>query len=558
LEFDTFTTQQSDVAQARVNDAYQLEDTLSWFIPGRRGDHDIKAGVQLQYSQSRNDTQDDLNGTFSFSQSNGPFNAADPSTYPDRFIIRVPGPGGSLNKSQSLGAFIQDKWKMTNNLTLTLGLRYDVERVTLPEVDNPLFESEDDYPVDTNNFQPRLGVAYNLGGASVIRGGYGRFYDKSHFELINGVQTNRPFTTSFTTNFPLNNADPGPQQGQLPTHPFLVNGPVITDEMRAELERMFGGATVRNFGATFDNPDRVMPYTDQVSLGFERQLARNVSASADYVHGFGRDMLMAVALNPTLRATPSTTSPNVRQGSETLSFITAGLQASHPGFAPFTGNVTTFQNVGETDYDALMLQLEKRFSGNYSARVSYTLAYSRGSTSGAGAPASPFQVLDDLNLDLNEGPTNFDQRHNLVVSGTAIVPRTGGLSVSWVARALSGSPFTIFNSTIDADRNGTLTDPLPAGTYSGTGANTISVESEDGRNGAYGPGFFKLDLRLGYRFHFGNQRSLDVFGEIFNVTDRDNFANPSGDQASANFLRLTALSTSTTPRTGQFGVRFGF
>ena len=53
LTFQTFIDQQSDVAQARVNDAYQLEDTMSWFIPGRRGDHDIKVGVQLQYSQSR-------------------------------------------------------------------------------------------------------------------------------------------------------------------------------------------------------------------------------------------------------------------------------------------------------------------------------------------------------------------------------------------------------------------------------------------------------------------------------------------------------------------------
>ena len=467
LAFDTFTTQQSTVAQARVNDAYQLENTLSWFIPGRRGDHDIKAGVQLQYSQSRNDAQDNLNGTFSFSQSNGPFDPADAGTYPDRLSIRVPGASRSLNKAQSLGLFAQDKWKLGDHLTMTLGLRYDVEKVPLPETDNPLFASEDDYPVDTNNLQPRVGLAYNLGGATVLRGGYGRFFDKTHFEVINGVLTNRPFTTSFTRNFPLNNADPGPQQGQLPTDPFLVNGPAITDAMRAELEAMFSGATVRNTGATFDSPDRRIPYTDQLSLGFERQVAPTLSVSADYVHAFGRDMLMAVALNPTLRATSSVTSPNVRQGSARLAEITSGLQDRYAGFAPFTGNVTSFQNAGETDYDALMLQVEKRFSQNYSARVAYTLAYSRGNTSGAGAPASAFQVLEDLNLDLNQGPTNFDQRHNFVASGTAIVPRTGGLSVSWVARALSGSPLTVFDSTIDTDRNGTLADPLPAGAYSG-------------------------------------------------------------------------------------------
>ena len=558
LAFDTFTTQQSAVAQARVNDAYQLEDTFSWFVPGRRGDHDIKAGIQLQYSQSKNDTQDNLNGTFSFSQSNGPFNPADPRTYPDRFTIRVPGAGRSVNKSQSLGAFIQDKWTIARNFTITAGLRYDVEKVVLPEKDNPLFDSEDDYPVDANNLQPRLGLAYNIGGRTVVRGGYGRFFDKTHFEIINGVLTNTPFTTSFNRNFPLNGADPGPQQGLLPTDPFLVNGPVITDAMRAELQQMFSGATVRNTGATFDNPDRVMPYTDQLSLGVERQIGPELSVSADYVRAFGRDMLMAVALNPTLRATTSTTSQNVRQGSATLSLITAGLQERYANFAPFSGAVTTFQNVGRTDYDALMLQAEKRFSNNYSLRASYTLAYSRGNTSGAGAPASPFQVLDDLNLDLNEGPTNFDQRHNLVVSGSAIVPRTRGLTVSWVARALSGSPLTIIDSTIDADRNGTLADPLDAGTYAGTGANTIEVDFDGSRNGAYGPGFFKLDMRLGYKFNLGNQRTLDVFGEIFNVTDRVNFANPTGDRASANFLTLTSLSTSSTPRTGQFGIRFGF
>jgi hypothetical protein len=559
LSFQTYTAGNSAVAQARVNDAYQVEDTFSWFVPGKKGDHDVKLGFQWQYSQSDNDTQDNLNGTFGFSQNNLPFNPANPRTYPDRLSIRVPGASTSVNKSQAIGVFAQDKWKLTERLTVTAGIRYDMERVNLSQLDNPLFESADDYPTDTNNIQPRIGFAQDLGdGRTVLRGGYGRFFDKTHFELVNGVQTNTPFTASFVRNFPLNNTDPGPIQGLVPTDPFLVNGPVLTDAMRAQLAAMFpAGTTVRNTGATFDNPDRVIPYTDQVSLGFERQILANMSFSADYVHAFGRDMLIALALNPTLRATPAVTSPNVRQGSATLAEITSGLQQRYAGFAPFTGNVTTFVNAGETDYDAMMFQLEKRFSQNYSARVSYTLSHSRGDTSGAGIPVSNYQVLDDLNLDLNEGPTNFDQRHNLVVSGMALVPRTGGLMVSWVARALSGTPFTLFDSTIDTDRNGTLADPLAAGSYTGTGANTISVEAEQQRNGAYGPGFFKVDLRLGYRLNVPRGR-VELFGEVFNVTGRDNFANPTGDQASANFLRLTTLSTSTQPRTAQFGIRFEF
>ena len=430
----------------------------------------------------------------------------------------------------------------------------------MPEVDNPLFEDPTDWPVDKNNVQPRLGFAYNLDeDRTLLRGGYGRFFEKTHFELISAVLTNRPFTTSFTRLFPLNNADPGPIQGNRPNDPFLANGPFLTDELRAQIAALFPpGTTVRNTGSTFDNPNRVMPYTDQLSIGIERQLRSDLSVSADYVHAFGRDQLMAVALNPTLRATTAVTSPNVRQGSATLSTITAGLQQMYPGFAPFTGAVTTYDNVGRTDYDALRVQVEKRYSDNYMTRVSYTLAHSRGNTSGAGIPTSPFQVLDDLNLELNEGPTNFDQRHNLVVSGMATVPRTGGLTFGWVARALSGSPFTIVDQTIDADRNGTLADPLPAGEYSGSGSNAITVDSDGGRNGAYGPGFFKLDLRLGYSLNVIGERKIELFGEIFNVTNRANFANPSGDRSNADFLRVTSSSTSNNPRLVQFGARYSF
>ncbi len=78
-------------------------------------------------------------------------------------------------------------------------------------------------------------------------------------------------------------------------------------------------------------------------------------------------------------------------------------------------------------------------------------------------------MLDDLHLELNEGRTGQDVPHNLVVSGTAIVPKTGGLSVSWVARALSGSPFSLTNSNFDPDRNGSQAEPLPAGCILGDG-----------------------------------------------------------------------------------------
>jgi hypothetical protein len=266
---------------------------------------------------------------------------------------------------------------------------------------------------------------------------------------------------------------------------------------------------------------------------------------------------MARQLNPTLRATSAVTSPNIRQGSDVLRAATAALQATYPNFAPFSGVVTMPENVGRTDYDALMLQVEKRYSQNYSARLAYTLAYSRGNTPGGGVPISGFQVLDDLNLDLNQGPTSFDQRHNLVFSGTARIPGTGGLTVAMVARVLSGAPFTLVDGNVDPDRNGTIAEPLAAGRFSGLGEDAYTVENRSRRNGAYGPGFAKVDLRLGYQIELFGQR-LDLFGEVFNATDRVNFANPNGNQAASDFLRLTGYSPSTTPRTFQLGARLQF
>jgi len=540
MTYLTYTDQQSSTAQARVNNSYQFEDTFSWFVPGWHGDHEFKAGLQYQYVTADSVTDDNLNGTFTV-PSNGPYNANDYRTWPERLSIRVPS--GLVNdmKAHFVGLFAQDKWHLNSKLTLSAGLRYDVEAVPLQEVNNPEFSDPGAYPVDKNNIAPRIGLSYDLfgQGRSVLRGGYGLFYDKTHFELISAIMTSGVFSTSFTALFPANRADPGPSQGAKPTDPMLVNGPTVN---RALLESLYPpGSLVKNTGTVFlDSPDRRLPYTHQVSLGYEQQLGQRVSVSADFVHAFGRDQFMSFDQNAGLRTTTSRTAPIIRPDPN------------------FVGQVLVRQNLGQTDYDALMMSVEKRMSQNYSARVSYTLAYSTGNTSGNGIPQSSFQLLTDPNLDLNQGPTDFDRRHNLVVSGTVLVPKTGGLTVSAVARALSGSPLTVQDQNIDPDQNGILFDPLPAGEYSGTGSDAYSVTSEGGRNGAHGPGFFQIDLRFGYRLRVSGAKTLDLFGEIFNLADRANFDNPTGDRRSTNFLVMTALRAGAVPRTGQIGVRFAF
>jgi carboxypeptidase family protein len=557
LQYQTFIDQQDATGQFRINDALQLDETLGWFLPGKHGDHDLRVGAQYEYSGAKNRNDGGLNGTFAFGQSNATFNPADPRTYPDRLSIRVGGPSIFYEKAHYVSGFVQDKWRLNSRTTLSLGARYDLEVIPIAETDDPLVSK---YPIDKNNFQPRVGVTYDLGGGrSVVRGGYGRFYDKTHFELIGGLFTGTPFTSSFTVNFPTAAADQGPRNGTLPTNEFLVNGPTLD---RARVTAQFpGGQLLRNTGASWDNPDRTVPYTDQVTAGYERQLAGNMAISADYVHAFSRDLLMSKDLNAGLRATTAATSAVVRSFPQPeLVAAYAVLQAKYPGFANFTTGVTQPLNIGKVDYDAMLIAFNKRFSRNYSARVSYTLAYSRGNTSASGVAASGFQVLEDMHLELNEGPTAFDRRHNFVVSGQALVPHTGGLNFSWVARALSGSPFSLNNNLIDQDRNGSFSEPLPAGDYTGVGADPYTVKGHEAkRNGAYGPGFFNADIRFGYRIGLQANRKLELIADVFNVTNHVNFANPSGNQAApASFLVLTGYSTSYAPRKLQFGVRYQF
>lgn len=555
LQFQDYTDQQDNTAQARINDGIQAEETLAWFIPGKHGDHDVKFGVQYEYSQAYNTNQGDLNGRFQFQRSDVPFNRAVPSTYPDRLIVRVGGPSVFYEKAHYIAAFAQDKWRITSKATFNIGLRYDREALPIHVPDDPFVG--DDHPVDGNNIAPRLGFTYNVGANSVIRAGLGRFFDKTHFEVIGGLYTGTPYTSSFTVNFPTAAADNGPRNGQLPTDPFLVNGPTLN---RALLNQLYpGGQLLRNTGATWDNPDRHVPYTDEVTFGYERQLGPQVSASADYVHSRGRDLLMQINLNPQVRSNPVVASSTlVRVPTPQLNAAVASLAQKYPGFAPFTTNVIQYVNAGKLDYNALMLQLKKRFSNNYSLQVSYTLGKSRGNTSGNGSPLSNFQVGTDMHLERNEGPTDFDNRHNFTVSGTALIPHTGGLNLSWVARALSGRPFTLLNGNVDPDLNGIQAEPLPAGDYSGNGKNAFTVKNYTAeRNGAYGPGFFNLDARVGYAVPVGHRR-LELSADLFNLTNRANFANPTGNQASTQFLLLTAYSTSYSARKAQLGVRFEF
>jgi hypothetical protein len=520
-----------------------------------KGDHDFKFGGSYYYLPLHVFDATNLNGTFSFSSSDADFNPANARTYPDRLSIRVPGVSDFFVKGTEVGVFAQDKWKVNRHFTASLGLRYDVEIVKMDNTGNPLFTEGQASPVDTNNLSPRVGGTWTVDaeGRTVVRGGYGLYYQKTSYSNFTPIVSAGAISTSFTVNFPTNQADTGPQTGQFPTDPFLVNGPFVNRDLLAQ--KYPPGTTTKNTGTVrLDSPDRHLPYSHQASVGVERQIGASMAVSADYVHASHRDLYMLQELNPGIRANPSRTGTVVRVLPPTV----------------FAASVLELVNSGTFEYNGLQTSVQKRFSHGYQFRVSYTYSQAHGTIRAPGATdtittytTDPVTKETNQNLGNLEAPGDQDRPHLLSMSGSVEVPHTKGLNLSGVWQYQSGTPFTLTNSSTDPNQNGLFEEPIAAGTYSGAAGNqnAITVDNKGGFNGARGPDFSLASVRAAYRFrlpHNPNRRVM-VYVDVFNVTNRANFNNPSSDQRdAATFLILRSIRNGGPSRTAQFNLRYDF
>lgn len=544
-----FSDQQSPRASRRLDVAYGADNIFAWFVPNKLGgDHDLKFGISYLYSSLRVQDHGNMNGTFTI-PSDLSFNPANPRTYPERLSIRVGNPLDFYMKGHFIGMFAQDKWRPADRLTISAGLRYDLELVRTPNALNPLFSTTDsEFPVDPNNFAPRIGFSWAMDAESrsALRGGFGVFYQRTSYTFLTPMFSAGRFSDSFTVQYPLNNADPGPRAGNFPADPLLRNGPVVN---HALVDAQFPpGILNRNVGTVrFDNPDRENAWSRQYSIGYERQIGATLGVSVDYIRSEQRSQYVLKDLNPGLRDTTTATST---------------LRRLYPvvgAVGEFAARVDTIVNAGWIDYNTLQFSATKRPSAGFSGRLSYAFSRGRGNVATGQADTANSQILGDLNLSNDIGPTNVDRPHILSLAGSYEVPRTKGLKVSGVFQARSGTPFTLTDTTFDLDRNGlTANEYLPAGTYRGNGQDALTIDYKGGRNGARGPAYASLDFRAGYAFRLAGGRTLNAFVDIFNATNEPNFSNPSGDRrATATFLNLTGLVNGVA-RTFQLNVRYGF
>ena len=133
----------------------------------------------------------------------------------------------------------------------------------------------------------------------------------------------------------------------------------------------------------------------------------------------------------------------------------------------WNSRLLSIESTGLSRYDGLNLSMEKRYSNRWGMRLSYALGYSRGDTfeqygtNGISLNGVQTQVLNELNMADNWQPAEHDRKHVLTLSGRTEL--AGGITLSPIFRYMSANPFTMYNSQLDLDRNGTNWDPLPAG-----------------------------------------------------------------------------------------------
>lgn len=531
----SYVTGQGGQMVRTVIRTYVFDESFTYFAPSLwGGEHTFKGGGGISFNHMTPRTTVD-SGTFQF-RGDLPYDPNNPVTFPFQFDVVVGPPGVEgydvNSKDRRFYFFAEDKWSVADNMTLNLGLRYDNQRQT-PTKDN---------------FAPRFGVTWDVSGngTTVVRGGVGRFYsyppvvlDLTHQQ--SGIITQFPVVSVTDPLSPvLRPSVTADSDGNLGVATLSPEGQAELNRLR---DSVIGGQTF-NRNPRIDSPDRQLPYQWSWSAGISQQLFGVSALSIDYVGNVSRGQLGVIDIN------------------EPVNGVRPGVNGFDPDgvLIPPEARNTLYQRVLQTQsgsqfdgkYNSLQVSWIKRLSSRWSGRLAYTLQKSE--YVGLGNPDARRVWLDN-EISADYGRFQFDRRHVLAASGT--INPWSTLTVAGVLSAISGAPI---NETVGRDVNGDLDNndrPI-----AGIDDLLFPIQSEldsAGRaviNGLNGPKSVLLDLSFRYQIPIARGlESVDLFYDIFNVTNRTNLVPPTGNRQSANFMRPIAAQF---PRQMQFGIRVRF
>jgi outer membrane receptor protein involved in Fe transport len=510
---------------------YVLDDAFTYFVPQLwGGEHTMKAGGGVSWNQMPPRTTVD-SGTFQF-RTDAAYDPAIPSTYPNQFDITLGPPGVDgfdvYSRDVRQYYFFEDKWRLSNNLTLNLGVRYDHQSQT---------------PGSSDDFGPRVGFAWDVfgSGRTVVRGGAGKFFN--YLPVVHDLTLQQQaLITSFPVVSVTDPNSPVLRPDVIADSQGNMGVAVLSAAGQAEINRMRAAAYNRN--PRFDSDDRQLPYQWSWSAGVNHQLAANTAIAVDYVANASRDQVGVVDIN------------------EPVGGVRPGVDAFDPSgeLIPPEARGVSYQRVLQSqtrddfdgNYQSVQFSFLRRMANRWSARVAYTVQESK--YVGLGNPDARRMWMDnDIRADY--GRFTSDRRQVLAASGT--VNPWNRLNVAAVLSAISGAPI---NETVGSDVNrDNDNNDRPIRGINDLTRPIVSEIDDQGRaviNGLDGPGSLLLDVSFRYQLPLGRGLdSLDFFYDIFNLGNRTNYVSPTGNRSSSSFMVPTAAQF---PRQMQFGIRLRF
>jgi hypothetical protein len=573
-----------DQPNRTVTNTFQWIDNLSHTTAR----HSFKVGGDIRYTQLNRLYDLAFNGQITFSGLDNTAGAGG-TNIPNPLIDFALGiPDGALQfvgdshrnfRFTSYGVFAQDSFRLRPNLTLNYGLRYELNTVlheahgrlsswwpqkyttflpldpnvqtNLPALEASGIVTQNGvggvYTGDHNNFAPRIGLSWDLlgNGRTVLRAGYGVFYETIIGNIPGNVMLNPPYLPDYFNPFPLASwPDPfGPS-------PF----PVLT-------------VTQQNLRT---------PYAQHFNLGVEHQLPGRMLLGVAYVGTTGTKLPRFVQVDQAYitKAQVDQLVPDVVTRMEMIGipssvaqFLNSNqLYGAMPSIVrtPYFGFAQLFQaqDSVSSNYHSLQAKLDKRFSHGLSFLAAYTWSHSIDGASvffGSGANATTIFPQDNYNLNAERGRSDFDIRHRLSFSFNYDVPAWRavpsvlgkGWELGGILTLQTGQPFSVLTGEslsgtgLGNDRPNLVGDPN-AGPHnvqrwfstSAFALNAPLTFGNAGRNIVTGPGYRDFDFSLIKNTQLGERVKAQFRAEFFNIVNHPAFALPSNIFAAPNFGAL--------------------
>ena len=473
-------------------------------------------------------------------------------------------------KRPEIAMYVQDDFRVSHNLTMNLGLRYDIYPPWI-EVDNlqsnfdlttGQFVLASDNAVlggvevgrylqtySKKNFGPRFGFAYDVtgNGTLLVRGGFGVFWNFSPGGTSSSKAQNQPFLQSTSLN-----ANPTAYGVNL----LLKDG--LPAPTGVDPSRPAAGATRSIFDRDFRDA-----YARQWNLNFQKSLGTNYMTEVAYVGSQGRQMVIKIDIN---------------QAPPVVGVSDANVNRPFIRQAPAVRGLSQSQSIGEVDYHGLLVKFQRRFANNFSFLNSYT--YGKSMDYASDNEAGTTNAFD---LQYNRGPSDYDVRHTFSSSWIYELPWArntlyGGWQLAGIFFLRGGLPLTVTQtqnvlSTGTGNRpnricDGRLDNPTIDRWFDTSCfvqvADTTGTYGNSGRGIIRGPGSFNIDASLVKNTRIGRIQT-EIRIEAFNLLNHPQFANPNTTIGNSAVGTISAMLSSpncslcgTIERQVQLGVKVKF